>query len=111
MRSPVGTPHDRDVGHVLTEEGGKVWADRDVEGCGGVSQGRGENIRRPQVSAGDEPRDLHPIRAVTRLSCCVNQRGDRVVPARCLAHLAAGRVGRARVEGPVQAAQGTGSQG
>ena len=26
VRSPTGTPHDRCVGNVLTEEGGKVWA-------------------------------------------------------------------------------------
>ena len=26
VRSPVGTPHDRDVRHVVTEEGGEVWA-------------------------------------------------------------------------------------
>ena len=26
VRSPVGAPHDRGVGDVLTEEGGKVWA-------------------------------------------------------------------------------------
>ena len=26
MRSPMGTPHNRDVGNVLMEEGGKVWA-------------------------------------------------------------------------------------
>ena len=26
MRSPIGTPHDRGVGNVLAEEGGKVWA-------------------------------------------------------------------------------------
>ena len=26
MTSPTNTPHDRGVGNVLTEEGGKVWA-------------------------------------------------------------------------------------
>ena len=47
-------------------------ADRDVQGGAGVTQGR-------QVSARDEHRDLHLSRAVGRLSCCVYQRGDRVV--------------------------------
>ena len=76
-------------------------ADRDVKGCVGVAQGRGEDIRRPQVSARDEPTDLHLSRAVTRLSCCVYQRGDRVVSARGLAYRATGCVGGARVERPV----------
>ena len=57
-------------------------ADRDVKGCVGVAQGRGEDILRPQVSARVETRDLHLIRAITRLSSCVYQRGDRVVSAR-----------------------------
>ena len=120
-RSPIGTPHDRGVGNVLTEEGGRVWAivrefglvsglravgagqlgvrgaDRDVQGGVGVAQGEGEGIRKPEVS-GDEPRDLHLSRAVTSLSRCVYQRSDRVVPARGLAHRAAGRVGRACVQ-------------
>ena len=75
-------------------------ADRDVKGSAEVAQGRGENIRRTQVSARDEPRDLHLSRAVTRRSCCVHQRSDRVVSARGLADRTAGR---ARVKGPVLA--------
>ena len=109
VRSHTGTPDNRCVGSR------QVWlraclpsvrrADRDVEAGVRVAQGRGENIRQPQVSARDEPRELHLSRAVTRLSCCVYQRGDRVVSARGLAHHAAGRL-------PFwQAAQGTGSQG
>ena len=62
-------------------------------------QGGGENISRPQVSAKDEPRDLHLDRAVTRLGCCVYQRSVRVVSTRDLAHRAARRVSRARVQG------------
>ena len=59
-----------------------VWgADRDVKGCVGVAQGRGEGIRRPQVSARDERKDLHLGRAIARLGRCVCQRGDRVVTA------------------------------
>ena len=124
MRSPQGTPHGRGAGDVLAEERGKVWAtkdefglvsglraigtsllsvrgaDRDVKGGVGVAQCRGENIRRSQVSARDEPRDLHLSRAVTRLVCCVYQRSDRVVSARGFSHRAAGRVGRAHVEKP-----------
>ena len=123
VRSLIGTPHDRGVGNVLTEEGRKVWAvvcgfgvvsglravgasllgvrgtDRDVKGGVGGAQCRGEDIRGPQVSARDEPRDLRLGRAVAGLSRCVYQRGDRVVPARSFAHRAAGGVGRARVQG------------
>ena len=90
VRSPTGTPHNRGAGNMLTEEGGKVWAvvrkfglvsglravgasllrvrgaDRDVKGSVGVAQGRGEDIRGPQVSARDEPRDLHLSRTITR---------------------------------------------
>ena len=67
MRSPTGTPHNRGVGNVVTEEGGKVWpivrefglvsglravgasllsvweADGDVKGSAGVVQGRSVN--------------------------------------------------------------------
>ena len=82
---------------------GMRGADRDVNGCAGVAQGRGEDIRRPQVGARDEPRDLHLSRAVKGLSCCVYQRGDRVVSARGLAYRATGCVCRVRVEGPVLA--------
>ena len=70
----MGTPHDRGVGDVLAQEGGKVWAimsqfglvsglraigtslmsvggaDRDVQGGVGVTQGRGEHIRRSRVA-------------------------------------------------------------
>ena len=42
-------------------------ADRDVKGGVGVTQGRGENIRRSQVSARDEPKNLRLSRAVRRL--------------------------------------------
>ena len=73
--------------------------DRDVKGGVGVAQGGREDIRRQQVSARDEPRDLHLSRAVAGLNRCVHQRGDRVVTARSFAHRAAGRVGRARVQG------------
>ena len=115
VRSPIGTPHDRGVGNTLAEEGGKVWAnstrvwprvasllsvrgaDRDVKGCVGVAQGRGEHIRRPQVSARDKPRDLYLSRTITRLSCCVYQRSDRVVSTRSLAYRATSPVGRAPV--------------
>ena len=48
-----------------------------------VGQGRGEDVRRPQVSARDEPRNLHPSRA--RLGRCLYQCGDRFVTARGLA--------------------------
>ena len=65
----------------------------------GVAQGGGEDIRRPQVSARDEPRDLHLGGAVARLGRGVHQRSGPVVAARGLAHRAAGRVGRARVQG------------
>ena len=88
MRSPTGTPLDRGVGDFLAEERGKVWAtvgefglvsglravstsllsvrgaDRDVKGGVGVAQGRGESVRRSQVSARNEPRDLHLSRAL-----------------------------------------------
>ena len=64
-----------------------------------VVWGRSEDDRGPQVSARDEPRDLHLGRAVAGLSRCVFQRGDRVVIARSFTHRAAGRVGCARVQG------------
>ena len=73
--------------------------DRDVKGGVGVAQGRGEDVRRPQFRARDEPRDLHLGRAVKRLSCCVYHRSDRVVSTRGLAHHATRRVSSAGVEG------------
>ena len=96
---------------------GRVWprvwsacsqhqgADRDVEGGVGGAQCRGENIRRSQVSARDEPKDLPLSRAVTRLSSCACPR---------VASLTAQQVAW---DAPVsreplwQAAQGTCSQG
>ena len=65
-----------------------IRANRDVKGGVGVNQSRGENVRRSQVSAKDEPGDLHLSRAVTRLGSCVHQRGESVVPALGLAHSA-----------------------
>ena len=77
--------------------------DRDVKGGVGVAQGGGEDVRRPQVGARDEPRDLHLGRAVARLGRCVYQRSDRVAASRGLAQRATRRVSRASVEGAVLA--------
>ena len=46
-----------------------LGAGRDIKGSIGVAHG-GENIRGPQVSAKDEPKDLHLSRAITRLGRC-----------------------------------------
>ena len=66
----------------LRAVGASLLCLRGVEGGAGVALCRGENIRRSQVSARDEPRDLHLSRAVTGLSSCMHQRGDCVVPTR-----------------------------
>ena len=73
--------------------------DRDVRGNAAVAQGGGEDVRRPQVSSRDGPRDLRLGRAVARQNRCVYQRNDRVVAAHGFAHRAAGRGDRARVQG------------
>ena len=89
-RSPIGAPHDRGVGDVLTEEGGQVGAvmcqlglhpgliavsaslqgmrraDGHIQRRVGITQGRGEDISGSQVRARDEPRYLH-LRGVVAL--------------------------------------------
>ena len=122
VRSPIGTPHDRSVGDVLTKKGSQVGAvvfqlglhpglsavsaslqsvrraDGHVERCVGVAQGRGEDVSGPQVRARDEARYLH-LRAVVALLCGrVDERGDGIVTARSLAQGAAGGMRGARVQ-------------
>ena len=83
VRSPIGAPHDRGVGYVLTEEcgGHSVPSSPPPVGASfqgvrrtnghiqrrvGIAQGRGEDISGSQVRAGDEPRYLH-LRGVIAL--------------------------------------------
>ena len=122
VRSPIGAPDDWGVGDVLAKESSQVGAvtfhlgrhpglravsaslqgvrraDGHVERRVGVAQGRGEDISRSQVSAGDEAGDLHLRGVVTLLRSRVQEGGDSVVTASGLTQGAAGGVRCPRVQ-------------
>ena len=111
VRSPMGTPHDRGAGNVLTKEGGKVRAkrrefglvsglradmasllsmrgtDRDVDGGAGVAQGGGEDVGR------SVPR-MRPGTSISAVQCPPRSRsrGRRLCPG-----IRSGRQHKARV--------------
>ena len=98
VRSPIGTPHDRGVGDVLTKKssqvrsivfkfgldpglsavntslGGVRGANGDIQSSVGIAQSRGEDVSGPQIRARDEARNLH-FRGVVTLLCGCMEKG------------------------------------
>ena len=68
-------------------------ANRDVQGGVRVAEGGGEDVSGPEVSAGDEARNLGGV--VTGLSSNVDEGCDRVLAVGGLAQGATGGVGKA----------------
>ena len=122
VRSPIGTPHDRGVGDILTKKSSQVrtivfkfgldpglravntslrgvrGADGHIQCSVGVAQSRGEDVSGPQIRARNEAGYLHLRGVITLLRSCMNERGDSVVTTRGLTQGAARGVSRTRVQ-------------
>ena len=108
VRSPIGTPHDRGEGDILTKKSSQVraivfkfgldpglravntclrgvrGADGHIQCSVGVAQSRGEDVSGPQIRARNEARNLHLRGVITLLRSCMNERGGSVVTTRGL---------------------------